>query len=75
MGRESDREYLNQLRARAASRTFVRRGNLILTQKQAEEYRENFCGGCGGSKGQYPKLWFGETFCNECVEKWRSGQR
>lgn len=75
MGRESDREYLRNLRAKAARRTLVRRGGLLLTQKQAEEYRENYCNGCGGSKGQHPKLWFGELFCNECVEKWRSGQR
>jgi len=34
------------------------------------------CGGCGRSKEFRPaKVYFGEEFCADCVDKWNRGEK
>ena len=32
------------------------------------------CAGCGKEEFK-PELYFGEIFCNQCVEKWKAGHK
>lgn len=47
---------------------------VIVTEKLAREYRDHWCQGCAGEK-KNPKLYFGQTFCGDCVDKWQHGKR
>lgn len=58
----------------ALSRDLVNRNGIYIPQNLKRELDE-YCKGCGhpfGSKKQ--ESYFGETFCVDCVERWKHGQ-
>lgn len=63
-------DFLREVRAR---KTLVNFRGVDMSQKEAEEIKALYCSGCGREKGKYPKLWFGETFCGDCVERFQAG--
>lgn len=70
---ESALKELARLREIRRKKTLLMMNGLLVTEKDAREYREHFCSGCGREKKD-PKLWFGEVFCGDCVEKFRAGK-
>lgn len=68
----SEIEALRNLKEKRDRATSVRFRGLILSKKDALEYQEKFCSGCGKEKHK-PRLWFGEVFCGECVERFKAG--
>lgn len=74
MGKLQDRQELKLLQEARKRITLRKVGGVVVTEKAAEEYRKNYCNGCGGPK-RSPKLYFGEEFCGNCVEKWKAGHR
>lgn len=70
---EQDRKKLEELRLRRKAITFRDRGvGFLMTDAEWENYQATFCQGCGETK-KNPKLWFGQEFCNECVEAFQHG--
>lgn len=74
MGKHADSDELHRLRRIRERKTLCRYGRLVLTETEMRKVRENYCSGCGGEK-RHPKIYFGETFCGDCVEKWQNGKR
>lgn len=68
------RDQLHRLKQIRESLTPVRFMGVITSLKDAKEFKERFCSGCGREK-KNPKLYFGELFCHDCVEKWQAGKR
>ena len=54
-------------------------GQLFLPEKYEQERlqaRDLKCGGCGRDKNNLNlKIYYGEKFCSDCVEKWKSGYK
>lgn len=71
MGREELKRKLDFLRKKTDAETIVNFRGLLMSRKDAKEYQNQFCSGCGREK-KNPKLYFGELFCSDCVEKWRA---
>lgn len=45
-------------------------------EQQLQDERKRKCGGCGRSKqNRQVKIYFGEEFCADCVEKWQAGYK
>lgn len=74
MGREKLQSELEYLRFQRRRKTITNFRGLIMSQAEADKIKAEYCSGCGGSKGKYPKLWFGETFCSNCVERFQAGK-
>lgn len=74
MGKEKLQRELDFLRAQRRRKTITNFRGLIMSQAEADEIKAQYCSGCGGSKGKYPKLWFGELFCSNCFEKFQHGK-
>lgn len=73
MSKQSDAEQLKILRyVKSITPSMV--AGILMTTAQREEYRKNFCPGCG-SQMKISMLYFGENFCVECVEKFSQGWR
>lgn len=64
---------LARLREIRQKKTLLMLNGLLVTEKDARDYRENFCSSCGKFKKD-PKLWFGESFCGDCVERFKAGK-
>lgn len=64
---------LQILRTRRNQKELVSYGGLLVTRAARERLQNHFCGGCGREKVR-PKLYFGEEFCGDCVEKFCAGK-
>lgn len=71
---KEDRERLAYLRRRREEKTLIWRGGILVTEREAKEIQKEFCAGCGKKKFN-PKLYMGEDFCGDCVEKWKHGKK
>lgn len=70
--RDVAREF-HRLQAESRKRMLVPFRGMYAPYEAAESYREKFCSGCSREK-KNPKLYFGEMFCEDCVEKWLAGK-
>ena len=56
------------------SSTYGAMGHLLIPESTIKELKEH-CPGCG--KPLYrrnPQVWFGDTFCGPCVERYKKGE-
>lgn len=74
MSKQSDRQELALLRASRARKTLIMRNGLIMSEADALKCREEYCAGCGKLKAKYRKVYLGEEFCGDCVDKWLAGK-
>lgn len=74
MSKQDDFKQLEYLRERRKAVTPKKIGSFILSQKQYEEIKKNFCPGCAGPMND-PTLYFGENFCGRCAYKFARGER
>ena len=74
MGKQTDAKELSILREARRRKQLCKLGGILMSEKEALDYRRSMCGGCGKARTN-PKRYFGEIFCSDCVEKWNAGKR
>lgn len=74
MGIKEDRAMLRILRTARKQKTLVSHGGILISEAARDDYKSQFCQGCGQRKTN-PKVYCGQEFCGECVEKWKAGYR
>lgn len=68
MGKISDYQRIKQLRNLRKPNELVQHGGLIVQRKVMEAHKARWCGICGKEKNN-PRVYYGEEFCGDCVEK------
>lgn len=54
--------------------TYGALGHLLMPKSEITELKEH-CPGCGKSLYRNsPTVWFGDTFCGPCVERYKKGE-
>lgn len=74
MAKEQLRRELDFLQSQRRRKTITNFRGLIMSQAEADKIKAEFCNGCGGKKGKFPKMWFGEEFCSNCFERFQAGK-
>jgi len=72
MGKQSDFEQLRLLRSVRNKTELVKHNGVYMTVSQKQELQKHFCAMCAKPKTN-PKIYYGEEFCGDCVERCIAG--